>query len=389
MSNDWQTIIDIAGALRRELHTHPELGWQEKRTAGRVREQLTALDIPWRACADTGTVGIIAAGAPGRHIALRGDMDALPIVEQTGQPWSSSVHGCMHACGHDGHTATLMAAAGWLKQHESRLPGPVSLLFQPAEEGGHGARQMIADGALEGVDAIFGWHNWPALPFGAMVCPDAVVMCGNGTFEITVTGLGGHASQPELCRDPVLAGSAMVVNLQQIISRRLAPQQAVVVSVTSFEAPSGPTIIPQTARLGGSIRVPDETAREAVNQLISDICQHTAASYGVAVEVTHTRRYGPTRNHVAEAGRMRQLWSGRWGEGALDTQLAVPIMASEDFSYYLDAIPGAFALIGADDGPEHQSPCHSPHYDFNDRLIPRVTALFAELAGAPVPQSIP
>lgn len=389
MANAWQEIIDTAGALRRELHTHPELGWQERRTAGRVRELLTALDIPWRACADTGTVGVLASGAGGKHIALRGDMDALPIEEQTGKPWSSTAEGCMHACGHDGHTATLMATASWLKQHEQQLPGPVSLLFQPAEEGGHGARQMIADGALEGVNMIYGWHNWPALPFGTLVCPDGVVMCGNGTFEIAITGRGGHASQPELCRDPVLAGSAMVVNLQQIISRRLAPQQAAVVSVTAFEAPSGPTIIPQTARLSGSIRVPDEESREAVNQSITEICQHTAASYGVSVEVNHTRRYGPTRNHAAEAAQVRQCWANSWGATALDTRLAVPIMASEDFSYYLDTIPGAFALIGADDGPEHQSPCHSPHYDFNDRLIPRVTALFAELVGAPVPDPVP
>lgn len=388
MSNDWQTIIDSAGALRRELHAHPELGWQEQRTAERVREQLTSLDISWRPCAETGTLGIVAPEASGRHIALRGDMDALPIVEQTDKPWSSNVHGIMHACGHDGHTATLMATAAWLKQHESRLPGPVNLVFQPAEEGGHGARQMIADGALEGVEAIYGWHNWPALPFGAMICPDAVVMCGNGTFEINITGRGGHASQPELCRDPVLAGSAMVMDLQHIISRRLAPQQAAVVSVTSFEAPSGPTITPQTARLGGSIRVPDEQTRETVNQLITEICQHAAAVYGVEVEVNHQRRYDPTRNHAAEAGQMRQTWVEQWGASALDTDLAVPIMASEDFSYYLNTIPGAFALIGADDGPEHRSACHSPHYDFNDRLIPRVTALFAKLAGAPVPTSI-
>ncbi|HEY7885964.1 MAG TPA: N(2)-acetyl-L-2,4-diaminobutanoate deacetylase DoeB2 [Cellvibrionaceae bacterium] len=390
MSTDWQHIANNARELRRELHTHPELGWQEQRTAGRVRETLTALDIPWRALADTGTVATLGAEKTGtRHIALRGDMDALPIVEQTGKPWSSVNNGCMHACGHDGHTATLLATAHWLKQHEHHLPGPVSLLFQPAEEGGHGARKMIEDGALKGVDEIFGWHNWPALPFGVMVCPDDVVMCGNGTFDIAITGKGGHASQPELCRDPLLAGSAMVVSLQQVISRRLAPQQAAVLSVTSFEAPSGATIIPQTAQLGGSIRVPDEVSRETINSLITEICIHTAASYGVEVEVTHTRRYSPTCNHPAQALKVRKLWREQWGGEALVANIAVPIMASEDFSYYLNEIPGAFALIGADDGPEHQSPCHSPHYDFNDRLIPMVTALFAALAGAPTPAITP
>lgn len=389
MLHDWHTIIEQAGVLRRDLHTYPELGWQEERTAKRVREQLTALGIQWRSCADTGTLGVIAPQAKGRHIALRGDMDALPIVEQSGRAWTSKVEGCMHACGHDGHTATLIAAAAWLKRHEAQLPGPVSLLFQPAEEGGHGAREMIAAGALEGVDVIYGWHNWPALPFGVLACPDAAVMCGNGTFDIHVAGVGGHASQPELCRDPVLAGSAMVLNLQQIISRRLPPQQLAVISVTRFEAPSGSTITPQNARLGGSIRVPDEATRESINQLISEVCQHTAASYGVSVEVEHHRRYGATHNYAEPATQVRQAWMQLWGETACEHTLPLPIMASEDFSYYLEAVPGAFALIGADDGPEHQNPCHSPYYDFNDRLIPRVTALFAQLAGAPVPAAIP
>ncbi|WP_396587888.1 N(2)-acetyl-L-2,4-diaminobutanoate deacetylase DoeB2 [Bermanella sp. R86510] len=381
----WQQALSNAQAFRRELHAHPELSWHEERTAQRIREELDKLDIPWRACAGTGTLGFLNANAKGMHIALRGDIDALPITEQSGREWTSTHDGCMHACGHDGHTATLMASAQWLKQVEDRLPGPVTLVFQPAEEGGHGAKKMIDDGALEGIDHIYGWHNWPALKYGQLVCPEGIVMCGNGTFEIDVLGEGGHASQPELCRDPVLAASAMVVNLQQIISRRLPPQQANVVSITSIEAPSAPTVIPATARIGGSIRIATEQARQTINQLIEEICQNTAASYGVKCEVHIQPRYQATINNADAAQAVRQAWQKIDSKHSLEHDIAVPIMASEDFSYYLKEVPGAFALVGADDGQDHHYPCHSPYYDFNDRLMEPVTKLYAQLVGAPLP----
>lgn len=388
MSDFWQQTISSARDLRRELHQYPELGWEEVETAQRIRQGLTDLSIPWSPCADTGTVARLNPNGTGaKHIALRGDIDALPMTEQTGKAWTSRIPGRMHACGHDGHTATLMAAASWLKHHESQLPGPVTLLFQPAEEGGHGAQHMIAEGALAGVQEIYGWHNWPAIGFGKMMCPDGLVMCGNGTFKITVNGRGGHASQPELCRDPVVAASAITLALQQIISRRLPPQETVVVSVTSIEAPSGETIIPEQAVLSGSIRISSEQVRDQVNQMITEISQSTAQAYGVACEVEIARRYYATQNHAQQASRMRQTWQQEWGEGSLEEALLMPVMASEDFSYYLQEVPGAFALIGADDGPEHQASCHSVYYDFNDRLIELVTRLFSRLAGAPLPPS--
>ncbi|WP_349432539.1 N(2)-acetyl-L-2,4-diaminobutanoate deacetylase DoeB2 [Methylomarinum sp. Ch1-1] len=340
MQDYWRETMKLAQAMRHQLHAEPELTWQETATAGRIREALTTLDIPWRPCADTGTVARLnQSGARAPHIALRGDIDALPINEQTDKDWASRHPGCMHACGHDGHTATLLAAARWLKHCEQQLPGPVTLLFQPAEEGGHGARRMIEEGALEGVDEIYGWHNWPALPFGKLVCPDDLVMCGNGTFIITLTGIGGHASQPELCRDPVLAASAVVIALQQIVSRRLAPQQTAVVSVTSIEAPSQPTVIPQQAVLEGSIRVPDRATRDRVNQLINEISRQTAQSYGVDCDVKILPRYDATINHPEQAARVRNLWQQEFGTDALDRLIALPIMASEDFHYYLQQIP--------------------------------------------------
>lgn len=386
MTADWNNIVTNATHIRQEFHAHPELGWQELRTAEKIRSLLKLWQIPYRACAETGTVASLNAEANGaRHIALRADIDALPIVEKTEKNYQSTAHGCMHACGHDGHAATLLAAAHWLKLHERELQGPVTLLFQPAEEGGHGAKKMIEDGALENVDEIYGWHNWPALPFATIACPGSIIMCGNGTFSITVNGIGGHASQPEVCADPVLAASAIVMALQQIVSRRLAPQQAAVVSVTSIEAPSGPTTIPERARIGGSIRVPDEITRNKVNTLIKEISTQVAASYGVTCDVNIQPRYQATINHTQQAENMRNAWVQQWGPGSLEHNVRLPVMASEDFSYYLNEIPGAFALVGADDGEAHQAPCHSPYYDFNDKLINKVGRVFIRLAGGPQP----
>lgn len=385
IANNWSAIVAEAIEFRRMLHRHPELAWFEHETAGRIRLNLDQHAIPWRACAKTGTVATLAPEAPGRHIALRGDIDALPIVEASGVEWSSAIEGRMHACGHDGHTATLMAAACWLKAHEAQLPGPVTLLFQPAEEGGHGAKAMIEDGALEGVEAIFGWHNWPAIPFGKAACPNGAVMAGNGSFEITIRGQGGHASQPELCRDPLLAASTMVTALQQIVSRRISPQAATVLSVTSLHADGGsPTVTPSTASLGGSFRLGDPATRGLMGELIDDIARNVAAAHGVNVDVSIHPRYGTTVNHRQEAEVYRRVLLAELGDHALDSGLKMPIMASEDFSYYLDEIPGAFALIGADDGLGNHNPCHSPEYDFNDRLIDRVGRVYARIAGIPV-----
>jgi amidohydrolase len=381
----WNALTAEAVDFRRALHREPELAWAEEQTAATIRQRLDALDIAWRACAGTGTVGVLAAGKQGRHVALRADIDALPIHEETGLEWASKRPGFMHACGHDGHAATLLAAASWLKRNEDQLPGPVSLLFQPAEEGGHGARRMIEDGALDGVDVIFGWHNWPAMAYGKAVCPDGAVMAGNGTFEIQVRGQGGHSSQPEACRDPVLAASAIVVALQQVVSRRLSPQDATVLSVTSFEAPSAVTVIPDTARLAGSFRLGTSATREPLSTMIREVADATARAHGVTCDVTIHPRYDATVNHPAEAAEYRQALLAEFGDAVIDRERPLPIMASEDFSYFLKEIPGAFALIGADDGQGHHHPCHSNRYDFNDRLIARVAAVYARLAGAPAP----
>ncbi len=385
MGHTWSELIDRAVELRHQLHRFPELAWSEVETAKLIREQLSELGLDWRACADTGTLATLAPHAPGRHIALRADIDALPIHESSGVEWSSTREGYMHACGHDGHTATLFAALWWMKQHEAELPGPVTVLFQPAEEGGHGARRMVEEGALEGIEAIYGWHNWPAIPSGHAVCPDGAVMAANGTFRINITGKGGHASQPELCRDPVLAAAAITIALQQVVSRRLAAQRAAVVSVTSIDARSAETVIPDGAQVAGSIRLASSDMWAEVEKLIHEIATNTASAYAVSAEVDMFPRYGATKNHPAEAVRMRSALADEYGRDWQCPDTPVPIMASEDFSYYLNAIPGAFALIGSGDGNEKDYPCHNPRYDFRDSLIPQVARVFLRLAGAPLP----
>jgi amidohydrolase len=381
----WQNMLKGAITLRRDLHRRPELAWQEEETAATIRRELTQAGISWRPCAGTGTVASLAPEATGRHVALRADIDAMPITEGTMAPWSSQREGVMHACGHDGHTASLFAAAWWLKHHEDQLPGPVSLLFQPAEEGGHGAKRMIEDGALEGVDAIFGWHNWPAIRFGRAICPDGAVMAANGTFHIEVTGRGGHASQPEECRDPVLAASAITVALQQVVSRRMPAQRAAVVSVTNMEAPSVETVIPDRAYISGSIRISSTAHRDSVEEMITVVAQSTARAYGVNADVEVRPRYGATVNHSEQAAELRTALEEELGPSWNSESTLVPVMASEDFSYYLAHVPGAFAMLGADDGNGHAYPCHSSRYDFNDGLIPHVARVFARVAGAPVP----
>lgn len=389
MQDRWQTILHQAIQFRHQLHRQPELTWEEENTSSSIRAQLDALDISWRSCARYGTLATLAADAKGPHIALRGDIDALPIHELTDLPYKSEVAGKMHACGHDGHTAALWATAAWLKAHEADLPGPVTLVFQPAEEGGHGARSMIEEGALEGIDRIYGWHNWPAIPYGQAVCPDGPVMSGNGTFEIELKGKGGHASQPEICRDPVLAAAAITLNLQQIVSRRLPPQSASVVSVTSIDAINAPTVIPDRVRIGGSIRLAQPELRDTIDRLITEISDDTARTYGVSAQVTTVKRYEATVNNAQAAEAYRNALGETLGPDWQYKDMHLPIMASEDFSYYLNQIPGAFALIGMSKTDAYQAPCHSPEYAFNDDLIGSVVKVFSRLVGAPLPDNTP
>lgn len=385
MINKFNEIILQAREFRRALHQQPELSWQEVHTAQKIRSQLDLLNIPWRSCATNGTVASLAKNAKGEHIALRCDIDALPILEEGDASRISQVPGCMHACGHDGHSAALWATAAWLKMHEALLPGPVSLLFQPAEEGGHGAREMISHGALQGVDLIYGWHNWPQIAFAQGVCPEGVVMAGNANFYIDLKGRGGHASQPENCADPVIAAAAITLNLQQIVSRKLPPQSSVVVGVSSIDARSMETVIPETAQLAGSIRYSDASLAQPINQLISQIAMDTAAGYGVQASTRIEAKYGVTKNHSLAAKTFQKALADEFGQAWQASQLALPVMGSEDFSYYLNEIPGAYALLGMAQNNRYQQSLHSPHYEFNDDLLAPVVRILSRLVNAPLP----
>ncbi len=380
MYKNFNEVVEFAINFRHNLHQNPELTWGEVNTAKAIRDVLEDHNIEYKTYANTGTVGFLASEKEGKHIALRGDIDALPLSEKTNLPYQSKVDQCMHACGHDGHTATLIACAIWLKQNEDKLENPVSLVFQPAEEGGHGAKKMIDEGCLDNVDEIYGWHNWPAIKYGQAVCPDGTVMSGNGTFHIDLKGQGGHSSQPELCNDPVIAASAITLALQQIISRRTAPQDSAVVSVTSINATSDITTIPDVAKIEGSIRVPTYELKQKIFSQIDDITKSIAKAYSVEADIELRDRYQATVNHKEQAQNMRKVFSEVMGDN-WQSDIPTPIMASEDFSYYLDKIPGAFALIGSDDGEgKHQKPCHSVYYDFNDKLIVIASKTLMKLA---------
>ncbi len=375
---DLAAIAARATALRHDLHRHPELMWQERRTAGVVRDELTRLDIAWTPCADTGTVARLAAGRAGRHVAFRADLDALPIQELTGCGHQSTIPGHMHACGHDGHTASLLGAAAWLAAHEAALPGPVTLLFQPAEEGGHGARRMVDEGALNGIDAVFGYHNWSGLPAGHYACPDGSVMAANGEWTAVIHGRGGHAASPHDCVDPVLTGAHFTVLAQQLVSRQTAPQEAAVVSVTMFHAGTADNVIPDTAELTGTVRAATTARREALVTGLRRVLDAACAASGAVGELRYEPTYPATVNHAAEAARARTALDGILGAGRCVTA-GLPLMAAEDFSYFLQARPGAYILLGTG----RAEPCHSPRFDFDDALIPLAIRLWSRLAGLP------
>ncbi len=377
---DLDALVIRARTLRHDLHRHPELMYQEERTARVVRDELDRLGIAWQACAGTGTIARLADGARGRHLALRADLDALPLTELTGLPYASEHPGLMHACGHDGHTASLLAAAAWLKANEAALPGAVTLVFQPAEEGGHGALRMVEGGALDGVDEIFGYHNWPPIPFGKAGCVPGTIFAANGEWHATITGRGGHASSPHHCIDPILAGAHFVTLAQQIVSRQIAPQDAAVVSVTCFHGGTADNIIPDSVELVGTVRAATTTLRDELARRVEATLTAACAPSGAVGRFTYRPCYPATVNHAGPAARAQDALRAVLGADGLAND-GLPVMAAEDFGYYLTHVPGAFILLGAGRPGAVMEPCHSPRFDYNDDLIPLVVKLWSRLAG--------
>lgn len=369
-------IADELRALRHDIHAHPELGFEEHRTAELVARLLRDWGYEVHTgIGRTGVVGVLRRGRGTARLGLRADMDALPIHEAGAAAHISRHAGCMHACGHDGHTVMLLGAARYLAQ-AGRFDGTLNLIFQPAEEGQGGALAMLEDGLLERFpcDALFGMHNMPGLPAGQLAFRAGPVMASQDLLEVTLEGVGGHGSMPHLCVDPLVAGADIVMALQTVVARHIDAQQAAVVSIGAFQAGEAANVIPQTARLRLSLRALDPTVRERQLQRVMAIIRGHAASHGCQVQIEHRPAYPVTVNHPAETAFARRVALDLAGADAV--QDAPTLMGSEDFGWMLQRCPGSYLMIGNGDGPM----VHNPAYDFNDAILPRGAAYWAALA---------
>ncbi len=383
------SIAAQAGELaewRQDFHRHPELGYQEHRTAAKVAERLTALgfDGVETGIGGTGVVGVLhgRGGPGGAAIMLRADMDALPIEEATGAPYASTEPGTMHACGHDGHTTMLLGAAKYLAGTRN-FDGTVYFCFQPAEEGGAGAKAMLDDGLFERYRprAVYGMHNWPGLALGQFAVKDGPMLAAGDEFTITITGRGGHAAIPQDARDPIVAGAHLVTALQTVVSRVVDPLQPAVLSVTRFSAGSTHNVIPDKAELIGTTRSFDDAVQRLIDAEMDRICTQTAAAFGVEVELTRgPNPYPPTLNDAAEADFTEAVMRETFGDANVHRGHP-PTMAGEDFSFFAREVPGCYVLIGNGDS----APLHHPEYDFNDEAAPLGVAYWARLVEKALP----
>jgi hippurate hydrolase len=366
-------------AIRRDIHAHPELAFAEHRTAEHVAKHLSLLGIEvHRGIGGTGVVGVLRGGDGLRAIGLRADMDALPMQERNSFEHQSRYAGCMHACGHDGHTTMLLAAAEVLAA-ERDFNGTVYLVFQPAEEGEAGARAMMEDGLFERfpMDSIYGLHNWPGMPVGQFAVHDGPTMASADRFDVEIFGRGSHAAMPHLGADPVVAAAALVQAIQTITSRHLDPLDAAVVSTTLFHAGEAYNVIPDRAELAGTVRTFSAAVQTSVEQRLKGLCDGIAATYGVRVEFTYRRGYPPTVNTSREAALCAEV-AAQVSSSKVVTD-ARPTMGAEDFAFFLQEKPGCYVWLGNGPG-DNGCMLHNPHYDFNDELIPVGGAYWVELA---------
>ncbi|KQP20296.1 M20 aminoacylase family protein [Pseudorhodoferax sp. Leaf265] len=374
-------------AIRRDIHAHPELCFEEVRTADLVAAKLTEWGIPiHRGMGTTGVVGIVQNGSSSRAVGLRADIDALPMQEFNTFAHASQHRGKMHACGHDGHTAMLLAAAQHLAKNR-HFDGTVYLIFQPAEEGGGGAREMIKDGLFEQfpVEAVFGMHNWPGLPVGSFAVSEGPVMASSNEFKITIRGKGSHAALPHMGTDPVPIACQMVQAFQTIISRNKKPVDAGVISVTMVHAGEATNVVPDSCELQGTVRTFTLEVLDLIEERMRVIAQNICAAFDAQCEFEFERNYPPTVNHPAETAFAREVMAGI--VGAENVRAQEPTMGAEDFAYMLQARPGAYCFIGNGDGAHRDighggGPCtiHNPSYDFNDELIPLGASYWVRLA---------
>jgi len=374
--------------IRHDLHMHPEIGYEEVRTSGVVLRELTDAGIAHVAGMARGT-GILAhiPGNGPRAVALRADIDALPIEERSGRPWASRTPNRMHACGHDGHTAILLGAARVLSRLAARhpLPRPVTLVFQPAEEGGAGGKRMVEEGALDGsrigpkVEEIYALHGWPELPLGTVATRRGAVMAASDRFEIHVHGRGSHAAWPHRSADPIVCASAIVTALQSVVARNVDPLDAAVVSVTIMEAGSAFNVIPDRAAIKGTYRSLSEDTRSMLERRMKEVAEGVAAAHGCTVRADFHRIYPVTVNDDGAVARFEAVARDTFGPERVGT-LAAPVMGGEDFAFYGSHVPSCYWALGLAPGGAPFPPLHAPDFDFNDDAIAVGVELMCRLA---------
>ena len=380
---------DTFKTIRRDIHAHPELCYTEHRTAKVVADKLIEMGIEvHKNIGVTGVVGVIKGLKPGAGIALRADMDALPLQEHNKFDHVSQYAGKMHACGHDGHTATLLCAAGYLAKNRD-FCGTVYLVFQPAEEGGAGAQAMIDDGLFErfSIDEIYGYHNWPGYPEGVVAIVDGAMMASASEFEIKVVGKGAHAAMPHLGADPLLVACQLVQGLQSIVTRNINPLDSVVLSVTKIHCGDATNIIADSCMIEGTVRCFSEEVLQAVEQRMEKISQDLCSAFSCESQFVFERSYPATINHAPQAQHVREVATQLLGEDKVIN--FTPTMGSEDFSFFLQEKPGCYFALGNGEGDHRDAghglgPCmlHNPSYDFNDALIPVGASLWVKLVEA-------
>ena len=373
------SLADTLTSWRRHLHTHPELSLKESATAAFVSARLTELGIAHvTGVGGHGIVATITRGQSNRSVGLRADMDALPITETTGLPYASETPGVMHACGHDGHTTSLLGAAALLAGHDPDWTGTVQLVFQPAEEGYGGARSMLADGLLERfpMERIFGYHNWPGLEAGTVAVHDGAVMAGGNHLEIVLDGHSGHAAMPHLSRDPMLAAGHLLVALQSVVSRNIDPLESAVVSICAIDGGLAVNQIPSRVTMRGTCRSLSPAVRDQVDEAIHRIAHGIAATFGMTATINVPIGSDATVNHRAEADLAAEVCAEA---GIPVVRDLPPAMTNEDFGCYLQKRPGAFVWIG--NGPaEPGRELHNDGYDYNDAILPVAASYLAGIA---------
>lgn len=364
---DIKQLVADATQWRKNFHQHPELGFSEHQTSQQVASLLSEFGLEVHTgIGITGVVGVLKNGA-GPTIGLRADMDALPIQELGSPEYKSQHQGCMHACGHDGHTAMLLGAARYLAENKP-FSGTVYFVFQPAEENLGGAQKMIEDGLFERfpMDAIYGLHNWPGLPAGHIAVNNGAMMASLDTFDITVTGKGSHAAMPHMGIDPIVAASDIVLRLQTIVSRHVSPLESAVVSVTMFNSGEAINVLPESASLKGTVRCLNSQVRDQVEKIMMEYLASYDQSPGLTVSLTYHRGYPVTTNHTEHAAIIHHVAQTQCGESRAHYNIQ-PSMASEDFAFMLEHCPGAYFWLGVDEGDSVA--LHNPYYDFNDQVI--------------------